>query len=213
VWKAKWGRAADLALPFPSRRHGRFNRRRGKIKIEIIDVRTLRGRRKSNGRHPPRLLVSPQESGPKTPGLKKPSRPHVSRRYRPPLTADRKSEVPILCLYCAYTAGLGLRTLVPVTSRPSVIRPPLVRLQERTCWQALYQASPPPSSAQEKRARGRSICGSAGLEQPKPGFLRLKERLTDSVVRLQTNDQLLNETFWNHYHKDRDARRKGVGST
>jgi hypothetical protein len=50
------------------------------------------------------------------------------------------------------------------------------------------------------------------LEQPKPGFLRLKEKLTDSVVRLQTNDQLLNETFWNHYHKDRDARRKGVGS-
>ena len=48
---------------------------------------------------------------------------------------------------------------------------------------------------------------------PKPGFLRLKEKLTDSVVRLQTNDQLLNETFWNHYHKDRDARRKGVGST
>jgi hypothetical protein len=25
-----------------------------------------------------------------------------------------------------------------------------VRLQERTCWQALYQASPPPSSAQEQ---------------------------------------------------------------
>jgi hypothetical protein len=51
------------------------------------------------------------------------------------------------------------------------------------------------------------------LEQPKPGFLRLKEKLTDSVVRLQTNDQLLNETFWNQYHKDRDAKRKGVGST
>jgi hypothetical protein len=51
------------------------------------------------------------------------------------------------------------------------------------------------------------------LEQSKPGFLRLKEKLTDSVVRLQTNDQLLNETFWNHYHKDRDTRRKGVGST
>jgi len=49
------------------------------------------------------------------------------------------------------------------------------------------------------------------LEQSKPGFLRLKERLTDSVVRLQTNDQLLNETFWNHYHKDRDTGRKGVG--
>jgi hypothetical protein len=42
------------------------------------------------------------------------------------------------------------------------------------------------------------------LEQSKPGFLRLKDKLTDSVVRLQTNDQLLAETFWNHYHKDRD---------
>lgn len=50
------------------------------------------------------------------------------------------------------------------------------------------------------------------LEQSKPGFLRLKERLTDSVVRLQTNDQLLTETFWNHYHKDRDARRKVWGA-
>jgi hypothetical protein len=51
------------------------------------------------------------------------------------------------------------------------------------------------------------------LEQPKPDFLRLKEKLTESVVRLQTNDQLLNETFWNRYHKDRDSRRMGVGST
>jgi hypothetical protein len=50
------------------------------------------------------------------------------------------------------------------------------------------------------------------LEQSKPGFLRLKERLTNSVVRLQTNDRLLSETFWNHYHKDRDKRQKtGVG--
>jgi hypothetical protein len=31
------------------------------------------------------------------------------------------------------------------------------------------------------------------LEQSKPGFLRLKDKLTDSVVRLQTNDQLLRE--------------------
>jgi hypothetical protein len=38
------------------------------------------------------------------------------------------------------------------------------------------------------------------LEQPKPNYLRLKERLTDSVVRLQTNDPMLTETFWNHYH-------------
>jgi hypothetical protein len=49
------------------------------------------------------------------------------------------------------------------------------------------------------------------LEQSKPGFLRLKEKLTGSVVRIQTNDQLLTETFWNHYHKDRDMKRKGVG--
>ena len=38
------------------------------------------------------------------------------------------------------------------------------------------------------------------LEQPKPGYLRLKERLTGSVVRLQTNDKMLSETFWNYYH-------------
>lgn len=42
------------------------------------------------------------------------------------------------------------------------------------------------------------------LEQSKPGYVRLLERLTDSVVRLQTNDRLLTETFWNHYH-NRDA--------
>ena len=38
------------------------------------------------------------------------------------------------------------------------------------------------------------------LEQPKPGRLRLKEALTESVVRVQTNDRMLSETFWNHYH-------------
>jgi hypothetical protein len=38
------------------------------------------------------------------------------------------------------------------------------------------------------------------LEHPRPGYLKLREKLTDSVVRLQTNDQLLTETFWNHYH-------------
>lgn len=39
------------------------------------------------------------------------------------------------------------------------------------------------------------------LEQYKPGYLRLRERLTDSVVRLQTNNKLLRETFWNYYNK------------
>jgi hypothetical protein len=38
------------------------------------------------------------------------------------------------------------------------------------------------------------------IERPKPGYLRLKERLTSSVVRLQTSDNLLRETFWNYYH-------------
>lgn len=31
------------------------------------------------------------------------------------------------------------------------------------------------------------------------GYFRLRERLTKSVIRLQTNDQLLRETFWNYY--------------
>jgi len=48
------------------------------------------------------------------------------------------------------------------------------------------------------------------LEQSKPGFLRLKEKLTGSVVRLQTNDPLLAETFWNHYHRDKVMKTKGV---
>ena len=38
------------------------------------------------------------------------------------------------------------------------------------------------------------------LEHHKQDYLRLKEKLTGSVVRLQTNDQMLTETFWNHYH-------------
>jgi hypothetical protein len=43
------------------------------------------------------------------------------------------------------------------------------------------------------------------LEQSKPGYLRLKEALTDSVVRIQTNDPMVAETFWNHYHADPGA--------
>ena len=44
------------------------------------------------------------------------------------------------------------------------------------------------------------------LEQPKPGYLRLREELTGSVVRIQTNDRLLAETFWNHYHLGTSAK-------
>lgn len=38
------------------------------------------------------------------------------------------------------------------------------------------------------------------LEQPKKDYLRLREKLTKSVVRLQTSDQMVSETFWNYYH-------------
>jgi hypothetical protein len=38
------------------------------------------------------------------------------------------------------------------------------------------------------------------LEHPKPGYFRLKEKMTGSVVRVQTGDVLLRETFWNYYH-------------
>ena len=39
------------------------------------------------------------------------------------------------------------------------------------------------------------------LEQLKKGYLRLRESLTKSVGRFQTNDELTTETFWNHYHQ------------
>ena len=38
------------------------------------------------------------------------------------------------------------------------------------------------------------------LEQPKLGYLQLKEKITGSVVRMQTNNRLLTHTFWNYYH-------------
>jgi hypothetical protein len=38
------------------------------------------------------------------------------------------------------------------------------------------------------------------LEQSDDGYLRLREKLTGCVVRLQTKDELLRSTFWNYYH-------------
>lgn len=38
------------------------------------------------------------------------------------------------------------------------------------------------------------------LEQPHRGFIQLKDRLTKSIVRFQTNDTLVREKFWNYYH-------------
>lgn len=52
------------------------------------------------------------------------------------------------------------------------------------------------------------------IEQPKPGYLRLREKMTKSVVRLQTSDALLRETFWNYYHRNTRERATmpGVGA-
>jgi hypothetical protein len=36
--------------------------------------------------------------------------------------------------------------------------------------------------------------------RPKDNYLQLRDKLTKSIVRLQTNNLLLRETFWNHYH-------------
>ncbi len=44
------------------------------------------------------------------------------------------------------------------------------------------------------------------LVQAKPRHLQLKDRLTGSVVRLQTGDDLLRETFWNYYDRIRSGR-------
>jgi len=46
------------------------------------------------------------------------------------------------------------------------------------------------------------------LEKPKPDYLKLKEKLTGSVVRLQTSDTMLTETFWNYYHNRSDNARR-----
>lgn len=36
--------------------------------------------------------------------------------------------------------------------------------------------------------------------ESRQGYLKLHERLTDSVIRLQTDDKLLTTAFWNNYH-------------
>lgn len=41
------------------------------------------------------------------------------------------------------------------------------------------------------------------LTKKKDDYFLLKERLTDSTIRLQTNDLLLRETFWNYYNEIR----------
>jgi hypothetical protein len=48
------------------------------------------------------------------------------------------------------------------------------------------------------------------LVRSKSGSLRLVEELTGSVVRIQTSNKLLTETFWNHYHYDRNGRQRAL---
>lgn len=42
------------------------------------------------------------------------------------------------------------------------------------------------------------------LDQIKPGYFRLKEKLTNSTVRIQTNDELLYKSFWNYFNRLED---------
>lgn len=37
-------------------------------------------------------------------------------------------------------------------------------------------------------------------DENEKGYFRLFEKQTDSMVRLQTNDKMLSEAFWNNYH-------------
>jgi hypothetical protein len=39
------------------------------------------------------------------------------------------------------------------------------------------------------------------IEQIKPGYFRLMEKLTNSTVRIQTNDKLLYNSFWNYFQR------------
>lgn len=38
------------------------------------------------------------------------------------------------------------------------------------------------------------------IEQSRPGYFRLLDKYTKSVVRLQTNSELISSSFWNYYH-------------
>lgn len=42
------------------------------------------------------------------------------------------------------------------------------------------------------------------LDQTKPGYFRLKEKLTNSIVRIQTNNELLYKSFWNYFNRNKN---------
>ena len=79
---------------------------------------------------------------------------------------------------------------------------PLARLIDfRTGVANGWMVARSPEEVSELLARVLSNGMEYELEQAKPGYLRLKERLTGSVVRLQTSDDFLRETFWNYYQR------------
>ena len=51
-----------------------------------------------------------------------------------------------------------------------------------------------------KDSLSRDLPVSEFFGQSTYGLSQLKEKLTNSVVRLQTSDDLLRETFWNYYN-------------
>jgi hypothetical protein len=62
-------------------------------------------------------------------------------------------------------------------------------------------AAETPSQVSELLLRIFSNSMEYEFEKTEINYLRLKDRLTNSVVRLETSDELLKETFWNHYHR------------
>ena len=45
-----------------------------------------------------------------------------------------------------------------------------------------------------------------GIKKTEQGALHLTEDITSCLVRLQTHDTLLQETFWNYYHRKKRSR-------
>ena len=45
------------------------------------------------------------------------------------------------------------------------------------------------------------------VDQTRPGYLRLVEPISGSIVRIQTSDPMLRETFWNYYNEVNEGRR------
>src|ERR1700730_3148684 len=80
---------------------------------------------------------------------------HGTPRVAPPHRPENTSQE------IASSGHTWMHVRGPQRSRMATEKREPLSAQKRPCWQALYQSSPPRFSAQEKRARGRSRCGSA----------------------------------------------------